>query len=55
MKRINYLFSTLVLMLITVSGAWAQGKYQNVELTIQNKDGRYQKNEVVKVWAESLG
>lgn len=54
MKRINSLIFTLALTLLSVSGAWAQGKYKDVELTIQNKDGRYQKNEVVKVWAEKL-
>lgn len=54
MKRINSLIFTLTLALLSVSGAWAQGKYQNIELTIQNKDGRYQKNEVVEVWAERL-
>ena len=53
MRQIKSLFFTLALSLLSV-GAWAQGKYQNVELTIQSKDGRYQKNEVVEVWANRL-
>ncbi len=54
MKRINLLVFALAFTLLSVSGAWAQGKYRNVELTILNKDGRYQKNEKVEVWAERL-
>lgn len=54
MKRFICLLCALVACLLSSTFAGAQGKYKNVELTLEHKDGRYGKNETVEVWALKL-
>ena len=51
MKHIIYFPFALLAFLLSAAVAGAQGAYKNVELSIGHKDGRYQKNETVEVWA----
>ena len=54
MKTIRFIICAFGALFLSAAVAGAQGKYQNVELTIDHKDGRYQKGEVVEVWATRL-